>query len=157
MSRNSVTIIPHGSGDTEEITLGEDGFFPSLSSNEFRDVMRVTAVITDARVKSALISARLKIGADLKSLIQTHIAYDALDDVPAEGIDGVSVLTHRYRMAVYNEAKATLTERYRDIDSTQSGHDEADKLDATIDDYRQVSREHIRALLGKPRATVELL
>ena len=95
--------------------------------------------------------------ADLSDLPFTYIDAADLANVAAEQIDGVSVKVWHYKQAVFNEAKADLTERYRDFDSTKSGHKEADKLETGINDYRQKSREHIRALLGTPRAIIGLI
>ncbi|MCF6221649.1 MAG: head completion/stabilization protein, partial [Robiginitomaculum sp.] len=87
----------------------------------------------------------------------TWALYAGIEDIPAEQVSGTSRYVHQYMAAVFNEAKADLVERYRDFDSTNDGHDEADTLEETIDDYRRKSRENIRALLGRPRATIELL
>lgn len=157
MSQNSVTIIPHGGSDDEDDNFGGTPFYPDFSLSAFRDAMRVDTTIPNGRVKNAVIDAALKTLHDLSPLRDTHSAFDTLADVPADEMDGVSVLVHRYRSAVYNEAKASLTEKYRDFDSTQSGHEEADKLEMTIEDYRRVARENIRAMLGKPRATIRIL
>ena len=157
MKPHSVTIIPHGGVDNEDDHFGGTSFYPDFSLSAFRDAMRVGSTIPDGRVKTAVIDAALKTLQDLLPLRNRYSDYEKLEDVPSDKMDGISVLLHRYRSAVYNEAKASLTEKYRDFDSTQSGHDEADKLEMTIDDYRRVARENIRALLGKPRATIKIL
>jgi hypothetical protein len=156
MAGNSV-IIPHGSGDPVDEQITSDVFWPALSTNDFRNAMRVGATIPDERVKLALIEGVLKINDELAPLKSASAQYAALADIPAVQIMGQSIKIHHYIGAVFNEAKASLTETYRDFDSTQSGHDEADKLEISIVDYRQTSREHIRKLLGKPRATIGLL
>jgi len=76
---------------------------------------------------------------------------------PNIGIKDFRESMRDYKQSVFNEAKADLTERFRDFDSTKSGHKEADKLEIGINDYRQKSREHIRALLGTNRAIIGLI
>lgn len=159
---SGVTIIPHGAetapdGDAPDSLIGDGGFYPALSLSEFRENFRVPSTMTDGRVKQALRDASLKTRHDLKAYREDKSDYAALDDIPSEMFDGVSVLSLAYESAVFNEAKACLTESYRDFDSTQSGHDEADKLEMGIEDYRRVARENIRRLLGIPRATIRIL
>lgn len=162
MTGSGVTVIPHGDGvspdsETPDILIGGAGFYPALSMTVFRDGFRVPATMTDSRVKQALRDAALKIIYDLKPFRESNAAHLTLLSVPSEVFDGVSVLALAYQTAVFAEAKASLTETYRDFDSTQSGHEEADKLEMGIDDYRRVSRENIRRILGKPRATIRIL
>ncbi len=161
MSGNSVTINPHGAGVPDDVLVGADAFYPDLSTNEFRDAMRVDSTVPNQRVKLTLINAALKTNVELLPLKSANSEYAKLEDMPSGIIttDAVekSALMHHYKTAVFNEAKANITEVYRDFDSTKSGHDEADKLEITIDDYRRTAREHIRTLLGKPRATIKIL
>lgn len=161
MSANSVTIIPHGSGTPDNSAVRADAFYPELSTNAFRDAMRVDTTVPHERVELALINAVLKVNVDLAPFKAKQSQYITLADIPSQpvtiGETETTAYQHHYKSAVFNEAKASITERYRDIDSTNTGHDEADKLDLTIDDYRADSREHIRAILGNPRATIKLL
>ena len=62
-----------------------------------------------------------------------------------------------YQRAVYATAKAELIERYRDFDSTDAGQRRAETMELSVDDYRRQARYAIRDILGRPRATVELL
>jgi len=119
--------------------------------------MRVGATVPNVRVEATLIAAVITINEELKSLPTTYFNYASLEAIPADEVADKSIYVHRYQSAVFNEAKADLTERYRDFDSTNDGHEEADKLEETIDDYRRKSRENIRAMLGNPRATIALL
>ncbi len=156
MSSNSV-IIPHGAGDPVDVTIASHNFWPELSSNDFRNIMRVGGTIPNTRVEATLIAAVIAVNKELQKFRLTWALYAGLEDIPADQVAGISIYVHQYQAAVFNNAKADLVERYRDFDSTNDGHDEADKLEETIDDYRRKSRENIRALLGNPRTTIELL
>ena len=157
MSAHSVTIIPHGQGDAQDSIIANEAFYPDLSTNEFRSSMRVGTTIPLMRVSHALVNAMIKVNKDLEPFQAANTAYASLDLIPAAILFDHSVLVHHYKTAVFNEAKARLTERYRDYDSTNSGSDQADKLEESINDYRQVARESIRSILGKPRASIKLL
>ena len=157
MTTDVFTVIPKGAEESGEDEIKNSDFFPNLSVKNFRDSLRVDETVPFGRVKATLINAILKVNADLSELSLSNLPYTALADVPSATIAGTSTKVWRYKSAVFNEAKADLIERYRDFDSTQSGHDEADKLETVINDYRQKAREHIRALLGKPPVRIALL
>jgi hypothetical protein len=72
-------------------------------------------------------------------------------------IGDTSRLVLLYQRAVYATAKAELIERYRDFDSTDAGQRRAEAMELSVDDYRRQARYAIRDILGRPRATVELL
>ncbi len=157
MSDHSVTVIPKGSAQAEGISIAQSGIFPDLMVDDFRAAMRVDTTIPTERVKLSLMDAALKVNKDLAPLTEKYPDIENMEDLPAAAIDGKSVLLHQYFSAVYNEAKASLNEKYRDFDSTNSGHSQADKLELGIDDYRQNLREIVRSILGKPRARISLL
>lgn len=157
MSQPKQSFIPAGNERETDVTISSPEFYPDLSTAGFRAAMRVGTTVPTERVKTALIDALLKTLQDMKDYRVEFVKYATLADVPDDEIDGTSIKVHLFLAAVHNEAKASLTEVYRDFDSTKSGHDEADKLEMTIEDYRRVARESIRALLGRPRATIELL
>lgn len=156
MSGNS-TFIPHGGIDPVTVEISSGDFWPQLDSNEFRDIMRVDGTVPNIRVEAVLIAANLRVNRELRPFAAKWAEAQTMASIPADQINGQSVYVLEYRAAVFNEAKADLTERYRDYDSTNDGHDEADKLESNIEDYRRKAREAIRAILDQPRATVELL
>jgi len=81
----------------------------------------------------------------------------SLSELPADKIGGESVQLARYRRAVYFLARADLTEKYRDFDSTKSGANDADELVTTIDADRRNARQAINDMRGVPRTTIELI
>lgn len=142
-----------------EATISNIDFFPTISLEKCRASIRLDQNITEPRLRAALINAMQEVNADLASwrATQTAAGYAELDDVPADQIGGVSVKTNSYTRAVYCFAKAELIERYRDYDTTLSGNQRADELDPAVDDYRRQGIIAIRAIIGAPRCTIELI
>jgi len=142
-----------------ETDIENIAFFPAISPVDCRDVMRIDSSITPARLRSALVSAMHDTNHDLKSwrAEQETAGHATLAAVPADAIDGASINLTLYQRAVYNYAKAELTERYRDYDSTLNATQRAEDLDETIDQYRRQAMLAIRKLSGRQRTTVELI
>lgn len=136
--------------------VSNNGFFPDIDINQFREVMRVEQPISNLRTKQAILDAIISVNNESKAwpAIQN---YNSLKEVPSEQYGEVSQYEHHYQSAVFNKAKALLLENYRDFDSTKSGHERADQMEERVDDYLRRSRESIRALLGTAKITIELI
>ena len=134
-------------------------FWPDINPADCREAMRLDGTVNEKRLRAALIEAAASVNVELAAWRQTQqdAGYTTLAGVPADEIDGESVLVQRYRRAVYGFAAANLTERYRSFDATKSGHEQADDLDLTIDDLRRDARNAISDIVGIPRCTVELI
>jgi hypothetical protein len=143
----------------EETTIENIPFFPDVSPVACRDVMRIDSSITPDRLRAALVSAMHDTNHDLRHFRaeQEAAGYATLGDVPADAIDGSNINVQLYQRAVYNIAKAELTERYRDYDTTLHGTQRAEDLDETIDTYRRQAILAIRKIAGRQRTTVELI
>jgi hypothetical protein len=140
-----------------DITNG--AFFPSISPVKCRESVSLDGTITPERLRNALIAAMQNVNTDLAPYKQSQIdaGFATLNDVLADEIGGVSVKINLYIRAVYCFAKADLIERYRDYDSTLSGNQRADELEPAVDDYRRKGIIAIRAIIGTPRTTIELI
>lgn len=135
-----------------------DGFFPDIDLDQLRDTMRLDGTVTAARLRSAAIAAVISVNNELQDWKAAKLAAGAVTlDAIGSQIGGVSVHVTQYLAAVHHTAKADLTERYRDFDSTKSGDAKADQLDCTVGDDRRNARWAIRDLLGLPRSTIELI
>lgn len=158
MSFNAIEPVPAPSGPTAG-KISNDGFFPDIVLADVRATVRLDGTVTDGRLRAALIDAVISVNHELASWKADQVAAGAqsMEEVPAVKIDGASVKTAHYRTAVYRTAKAELTESYRDIDTTKSGHAEADKLEDGVEDHRRAARWAISAILGRTRTTVELI
>lgn len=122
-------------------------FFPDLSTKEFADASRLDGSVTPERMKQALQFAMVKVNRELRSLrfpVLLPICKTLADrDVILESND-----VFLYKTAVWNEARATLTEHYRDFDSTSDSTKRGDLLTPQIDAYRRDVRHAINLILG---------
>ncbi|RAR53886.1 head completion protein GPL [Paraburkholderia unamae] len=138
--------------------IENNGFFPDISLAELRAVARLDGTVTPQRLREATIDAIRSVNAELKPWrTQSAAGFATLADVPADKVGGVSELVSLYRRAVYNLAHADMTERYRDLDTTKSGGQEAERLEETICTARRNARWALNDLRGIPRSTIELI
>lgn len=90
--------------------------------------MRVDSTVTTSRLINALKNAIIETNHELWQWQQNEIrlGFQTLDAIPAnhihDGEKAESELVYLYRRAVFCNAKANLTERYRDIDTTLNGN-----------------------------------
>jgi hypothetical protein len=140
-------------------TIVNDGWFPDIDLSALRDAMRLDGTVTHERLVDAVTGAIADVNAQLGTWQATQLSagFGSLGDVPSPVIDGQSVRLTRYRSAVYRLAKADLTARYRDYDSTKSGAARAEELETTIDDDRRAAHWAINDITGRRRTTVELI
>lgn len=145
--------------DSVETDIVNTDFFPVISPDSCRAVMRLDQTVTAERLRDALSNAMYQVNSDLLTYKHAKVdaGYASLSLVPADEIDGISVKIGLYTRAVYCFAKAELTERYRDYDTALSGNQRADELDPAIDDYRRQAIIAIRAISDAPRSTIELI
>lgn len=135
------------------------GFFPDIDPNDVRSVMRIDGTVTEQRLRQMLVEATISVNAELATWRQEQqtAGYSTLDAVPAEQVDVESTLLAKYRRAVYCTTAADLAERYRNFDSTKSGHKSAEEMEPSIDDLRRDARWALSDLLGIGRSTIELI
>lgn len=153
-------IAPSTTTPPSASTVTNDGFFPDIDMDTLRDTMRLDGTVTAARLRDATIAAVIAVNGEreLQAWRAGKIAAGVTQLAQLQPqIGGVAVAVSQYLAAVYRTAKADLTERYRDFDTTKTGEDKADQLECTIGDDRRAARWAIRDLLGKPRSTIELI
>lgn len=139
-------------GNIKKITKGNDEVvqqdsphLPVISLNDFRESMRVDDDVSEQRALRQLKSATYAINADIQHFIDGLTA--ALNEREI----------HLYQDAVYNRAKSSIMENYRDINTQQKGNQHAQNMEQRADDYKQKSLEAQRLLLGESRMSVELI
>jgi len=137
-------------------------FWPDIDLNQFLDTMRVGgATITAPRLKAAVTDACIIVGRDLKAWRLAKIAagYTTLFTVPCDDdeIDGESAYVAQWRRAVYATATADLVETHRDISATAEGARRAEEFIPTAADHRRNAIRAIRAILGRPGISVDLV
>lgn len=140
-------------------TIENDGWWPAIELASVREIVRLNGTVTDLRLQEATQAAMLAINQELAGWKAQQVAQgvEKLSDVPAPRAGGESRLVTLYRRAIYFYAKADLTERYRDFDTTAAGDRRADDLEATINDARRNVRWAVSDILGQSRVTVELM
>ena len=143
-------FIPHSPGNppaNADRIVPPDDFYPPLSVAEWKLRMRVDDNVSPARSTEILNRAMLDITDELRPwrAKQTATTLGEVRD------------TARYLQAVWQRAKAYELEQYRDIDTTDSGSRRAEGIESRIDTALQRSREALRSLMGRGRATIVLI
>lgn len=139
-------------------TVTNDGFFPNINLADLREIVRLDGTVTIARLRNAAIAAVISVNTELQDWKAAQLAAGVIRvDQMGPQIGGISVPASHYLNAVYRTAKADLSGRYRDFDSTPEGQAKADHLETTIGGDLQAARWAIRDLLGQPRTTVDLI
>ena len=158
-----MSLIPTTPVQTD-LTAPQSAFWPEIGSAEFRDRYQTDSSIGDERVIGYLTAALVHTNTQLAAwrVTQQIAGHDVLTDVPpaADADDygaGNPELVAQYKNAVYARAKAQLTKRARDYDSTADGHDRADDLEETADDYLREAYLAVRAIQGYTGLAVELI
>lgn len=146
-------FIPH---DRPKTTIADaisnpDPFYPDCRLAEFREKMRVDDTASDARVKEQILTALHFINAELRAGLFREQWHPSAANLPEPDV-------FWYQAAVYHRAKAYIIEQYRDIDTSKTrGDARADDMENRIDVYLQRSREALRRLLHRSRATIKLI
>lgn len=142
-----------------ETPISNGDFWPEIDPAQIRADHRIDQSITPDRLRAALIDAMASVNGELATWRQAQLdsGRSTLEVISAEQIDEVSILVHRYLRAVGCTAKADVTERMRDFDTTNEGHRQADALNPVIDELRRDARWAISAILGIGRSTIELI
>lgn len=155
-----MSLVANGSnGDTDPDQIGNNGFWPDLDSNTFRDQHRLDSAATDARLRAALRAAMADINRQLRDYQAEAIegGHKSSEDVPIEPWQRPGEITDLYQRAVFCTAHASLMERYRDYSATGAGDESGEAKADTADDYRRDARWAVSQLTGRDHVTVELI
>ncbi len=152
----SVTI-PARANDGTAVSAGE--WYPDIAPADVRAAMRLGDTVTADRLRAAIIAAIATVGRDLATwtALQAAAGHATLDDVPADQIDGKSVLVLAWRRAVMSYAAADLLETHAEISATNDGLQRAADVGLPIDQHRRNALHAIRDILGKRRSKVALI
>ena len=160
MSGFIASPVPPASPAGAKITGGT--FWPDIDLNAFRDAMRVGgSTVPDPRIIPALRDAMITVGKDLKAwrLANISAGYVTLATIPCDDdeIDGESAYVGLWRRAVYATATADLVETHRDLTATAEGARRAEEFMPAAGDHRRNAIRAVRAILGRPGISVDLL
>lgn len=138
-------------------TVITPAFMPNISVKDFSEAVKLDGTVTPARMKYALTDASLSVCRELKSWVATVInnygvltlaEYDLLDDTDK---------SFSFKKAVYNTAKAKLTEHYRDYDTGKDATARSQELTPQIDTCYRDARNAIADIKDEPHSTIELI
>lgn len=147
-------FVASGNTTPSNITISSIDFFPSISLDEIRDIVRIDGAVTDARLKQVTLEEIIDVNRLLVSLIPTA---SSLVELATTQLDGKTDTEILYFSAVSNGVAAKVNEKYRSYDTSASGNKNADELTPTIDEYRRNKHWAIKQLLGQTHTTVELI
>lgn len=151
-------IISAPSTPASEPPVASSAFWPQIDPVEIREQQRIDNTVPTVRLRGAIIEAIATTNQALHDWrVVTWPDAASLAAIPAEQIDGTSILVHRYKRAVGCLTKALLLERQRDFDATGKGDRKAEALTDPIDDCRRDHLNAIADIVGNPRVTVELI
>ncbi|MDK1707018.1 head completion/stabilization protein [Serratia marcescens] len=144
---------------TEGQIVTNSAFWPDIDTTDMRGSVRLDGQVTEERLLNETREAMARVNRELRDwqFIQQAAGYTALSEIPAEVIDGQSVLVMRYCRAVYCTAKALLLEGYRDIDTTRDGEKHAEALSTQIESAWRDSQWALRDIMGLSRALAEIV
>ncbi|MBO9710661.1 MAG: head completion/stabilization protein [Caulobacter sp.] len=138
-------------------TITNEPWFPAIQLETVRLIGRIDSAVTAERLAEATTAAMLLVNKDLAAWRALREAEGAtsLEAAPATTIAGQNRNVFLYRRAVAAFAKAELLEGYVDYDLTKAGEPAGE--DRSPDVARRAGRHAVRDILGRARATVELI
>lgn len=156
----SFAHTPQTTQQAEHTEIALDPFFPRIDLNQMRQAMRIDNTVTSVRLYEVALEAVIHVNRqlDLTKQRALTIGCDTLAQTnPAQQINGETLPEIRYRHAVYNYAKANLSEMYADFDATGKTASRAESKQQNADDYRREAHAAVADILGNQRTDVELI
>jgi hypothetical protein len=150
------SFIPSSNPNANNSTIENDGFFPDIDLDNIRNRTGLTDIFTDLQIATATRDAMIETNAVLSQWRTNQVA-DRLADVPGATYGDTPEKVHLYLTAISARVRSFMVDTTRDYDSTKSGHDRADALEATSDRWLQASNEALSRLMARKRTVVELI
>jgi len=132
-------------------------FMPDLSVKEFGDAMKLDGTVTPMRMAHALKSASLDICRELRHWGVHVVNNEGFLTLAEYDIANETDKIFSFKVAVYNTAKAKLTEHYRDYDTGRDATARSKELAPTIDSCYRNARNAIADITDEPHSTIELI
>ncbi|WP_073955808.1 head completion/stabilization protein [Thalassospira sp. TSL5-1] len=150
------SFIPSGNPNTNNSTIENDGFFPDIDLDDIRNRTGLTDIFTDMQIATATRDAMIETNSVLSQWRTSQVA-ESLADVPGATYGNTPEKVHLYLTAISARVRSFMVDTTRDYDSTKSGHDRADALEATSDRWLQAWNEALSRLMARKRTVVELI
>lgn len=159
MSQLTFNRLQQYKQDNHHETVTSDKFYPVIDLNHMREAMRIDSTVTSERLYQVATEAVIHVNQQLHSIEQQAAIHhwQTLADSKPQQINGNNLAVTHYRHAVYNYAKALLSERYSDYDATGKTASRTDAKLQHADDYRRECYYAIADLLGQQRIDSELI
>ncbi|WP_227369829.1 head completion/stabilization protein [Halomonas sp. M20] len=155
-----MSLVAYGTATaTDAPELANNGFWPPLDPDDFREQHRLDTTVTAPRLVTALSIAMASVNRQLSDFQaeQMDAQRGTADLIPIEPwqIPGHHALL--YVRAVFAEAHAQLLERYRDYSATDVGDERGEAKADAAEDYRRDARWAVAEIVGRNHTTVELI
>lgn len=147
-------FIANGNNTPSQINIKSDPFYPSISLDHIREIVRIDGAVTNLRLQQAIIEEVIDVNRLLKVLKDKATV---LSDLSTIEINDQPETDYLYLSAVANGVAAKVNENYRNYDSSNSGAKKAEETEYTVDDYRRNKQWAILQLLGENHTVVELI
>lgn len=147
-------FVANGNNTPSQINIKSDPFYPSISLDHIREIVRIDGAVTNARLQQAIIEEVIDVNRLLKVLKDKATV---LSDLSTTEINDQPETDYLYLSAVANGVAAKVNENYRNYDSSNSGAKKAEEAEYTVDDYRRNKQWAILQLLGENHSVVELI
>ena len=147
-------FVANGNNTPSQINIKSDPFYPSISLDHIREIVRIEGAVTNARLQQAIIEEVIDVNRLLKVLKDKATV---LSDLSTTEINDQPETDYLYLSAVANGVAAKVNENYRNYDSSNAGAKKAEEAESTVDDYRRNKQWAILQLLGENHSVVELI
>lgn len=134
-----------------------NSFMPNLAVKDFAEAMKLDGTVTPARMAYALKEAALSVCRELKHWVADVVIYDGFLTLIEYDLANDTDKTFSFKSAVYNTAKAQLTEHYRDYDTGRDATARSKELTPQIDSCLRNARTAISDIVDEPHSTIELI
>ena len=149
-----MSFVANGNTTPSNITIMSGTFFPVISLDYIRDIVRIEGTVTDARLRQLILEEVIDVNRLLANLVMKA---ESLADLATSIIDNKPDTEVLYFSAVSNGVAAKVNENYRNYDSTNSGNNKAEHAFLTVEDYRRNKMWAVQQLKGENHSVVELI
>ena len=132
-------------------------FMPDLSVQDFSNSMKLDGTVSPSRMAYALQDASISVCRELKDWTAAVIHTSGFVSLAEYDLEYDTTKCFSFKKAVFNMAKAQLTEHYRDYDTGKDATARSKELTPQIDSCYRNARNAIADITDVPHSTVELI
>ena len=132
--------------DHPDETITNDGFYPNLSTSEFRNQHRIASNATNSQIIHQITTAIDEINQELKSWREQQSDINTLAASTDLTINQINVNVKRYKTAVYSIAKVKLINELISFDTTRDGESSWESQNNTIGHLLNQARQCLQRI-----------